>query len=121
MELTELKNAWNKLSSGRDLDEGQLKTMLSSRTKNLIERIEQNIKIGFIILFILFLFFAMDDLFITPKMLAGFDQTFIIPGWLLFLNVFSYTLIFTTFIFFVIKYYRVKKRCDMICNLRDTL
>ena len=121
MELTELKNAWNKLSSTRELNEGQLKAMLSSRTKNLIERIERNIKIGFVFLFILFLFFAFDDLFITPKMLEGFDQTFIIPRWLLFLNVFSYTLIFTTFIFFVIKYYRVKRGCDMVCNLRDTL
>jgi len=121
MELVDLKNTWNKLSSGRELDEGQLKTMLSKRTKNLIERIERNIRIGFVVLFILFLFFALDDLFITPKMLAEFNQNFTIPGWLLFLNVFSYTLIFTTFIFFVIKYYRVKKSCDMICNLKDTL
>ena len=38
-----------------------------------------------------------------------------------FISVFSNFLIITTFIYFVIKYYRVKKSCDMNCNLKETL
>ncbi|NQU52290.1 MAG: hypothetical protein HQ522_07090 [Bacteroidetes bacterium] len=118
MELTDLKKTWDKLSSNRELDENQLKTMLGKRTKNLIERIERNIKIGFIVLFVLVFVVALDDFLITPMLM---EEMHPIPKWVLFLNVFSYTLIFTTFIYFVIKYYRVKRSCDISCELKDSL
>jgi hypothetical protein len=118
MELTDLKKTWDKLSSGKELDENQLKVMLGKRSGNLIERIERNIKIGFIILFGLILVVALDDFFISPMMI---EEKNAIPGWIHFLNVFSYTLIFTTFIYFVIKYYRVKRSCDISCDLKDAL
>ncbi len=118
MELTDLKKTWDKLSSNRELDEKQLKAMLGRRTKNLIERIERNIKIGFIVLFVLVFVVALDDFLITPMIM---EEMHPIPKWVFFLNVFSYTLIFTTFIYFVIKYYRVKRSCDISCELKDTL
>ncbi len=119
MELTDLKKTWNKLLSNRELGEDQLKAMLGKRTKNLIERIERNIKIGFIILFALILIIALDEFIISPMMLEEINLT--VPKWLLFLGVFSNTLIFTTFIYFVIKYYLVKRSCDVACDLKDTL
>lgn len=119
MELTELKKTWDKLSSSRVLNEDQLKAMLGKRTKNLFERIERNIKIGFVVLFVLILVIALDDFIISPMMVENINLT--IPNWLLFLGVFSNTLIFTTFIYFVIKYYRVKRSCDVVCDLKDTL
>ena len=119
MNLTDLKNTWDKLSPNRELNEEQLKAMLGKRTKNLIERVERNIKIGFIILFALFLLIAFDEFYITPLMMG--NKNLMAPNWLLFLGIFSNTLIFTTFIFFAIKYYLVKRNCDMTCNLKDTL
>jgi hypothetical protein len=119
MELTELKKTWDKLSSNRELNEDQLKAMLGKRTKNLFERIERNIKIGFVVLFVLILVIAFDDFIISPMMVENINLT--IPNWLLFLGVFSNTLIFTTFIYFVIKYYRVKRSCDVVCELKYTL
>jgi len=121
MELTELKKTWDKLSSNRELDESQLKAMLSKRTKNLIERIERNIRIGFIILFVLVLLLALNDFLLSHLLLDEVSQNISIPNWLLFLSIFSNTLIFTTFIFFAIKYYRVKRSCDITCDLKDTL
>lgn len=119
MELTDLKNTWDKLSASRELDEEQLKTILSKRSKNLIERIECNIKIGFMILFVLFLFIALDEFILSPIMME--EMELMAPNWLIFLGVFSNTLIFTTFIYFVIKYYRVKRSCDASCDIKDTL
>jgi hypothetical protein len=119
MELTDLKKTWGKMASNRELDEKQLKAMLSKRTKNMIEQIERNIKIGFVILFGLFLLIVFDDYIISPAMLE--NVSFPVPRWLMFLGVFSNTLLFTTFIYFVIKYYRVKRSCDVICDLKDTL
>jgi Na+/melibiose symporter-like transporter len=95
--------------------------MLSKRTKSLIETIDQNIKIGFGILFVLIALFALDDLILSPVLMKEFGENLDIPGWVLFINVFSNFLIITTFIYFVIKYYRVKKSCDMNCNLKETL
>jgi Na+/melibiose symporter-like transporter len=65
--------------------------------------------------------FALDDLILSPVLMKEFDENLDIPGWVLFISVFSNFLIITTFIYFVIKYYRVKKSCDMNCNLKETL
>jgi hypothetical protein len=121
MELKDLKNTWDKLASDEQLDENQLKMMLRKRTKNVLERIDRNIKIGFGILFVLIVFFVLDDFIISPQLLEKVGGNISVPNWLLFLGVFSNSLIFTTFIYFVIKYYHVKKSCDISCNLRETL
>ncbi len=107
------------MASNRELDEEQLKAMLSKRTKNVIERIERNIKIGFVALFGLLLLIVLDDYIISPAMLENVSLE--VPRWLMFLGAFSNTLLFTTFIYFVIKYYRVKRSCDVTCDLKDTL
>lgn len=121
MDLKELKKTWNKLASDKELDEDQIRAMLEKRTKNLIERIDRNIKIGFGVLFVLILIFALDDFLISPEMLLEVSEDLTMPNWLLFLGIFSNALIFTTFLFFVIKYYRVKKSCDVVCDLKETL
>jgi len=121
MDLKDLKNTWDKMSSGKELDEGQLRGMLGKRTKSLMDKIDRNIKIGFIVLFALIIVFALDDFFLSPLMLDKLDGELTIPKWLIFLGVFSNVLIFTTFIYFVIKYTLVKRNCDIICDLKETL
>ena len=121
MDLKELKKTWHKLSIGKDLNENQIKELLGKRTKTLIERIDRNIKIGFVVVFVLIFAFAFDDFFFSPLISKGVSENLEVPKWLLFLGVFSNTLIFTTFLFFVIKYYRVRRSCDVMCNLRETL
>lgn len=109
------------MSSGQELDEGQLQKMLGSRTKSLIERIDRNIKIGFVVLLGLILLFSFDDFWFSPETINEHYSDMPIPKWVIFLAVFGNVLIFTTFIYFVIKYYLVKKKCDVACNLKDTL
>ncbi|MFV0590862.1 MAG: hypothetical protein ACK5M7_05715 [Draconibacterium sp.] len=121
MDLNDLKKTWNKLPAGKELDESQLRAMLSKHTSNLIERIDRNIRVGFFILFALILLFAFDDFFVSPIILKSLPKGVNVPEWLIFLGVFSNALIFTTFIYFVIKYYRVRKNCDVNCDLRITL
>lgn len=121
MELNDLKKAWQKMSSKEELDESQIQEMLRKHTSNLVERIDRNIKIGFGILFILIALFILDDFYFSPMLLENMGSDFEIPRWLNFLSIFTNALIFTTFIYFVIKYYRVKKSCDISCNLRETL
>ncbi|MFW6277369.1 MAG: hypothetical protein ACOC1J_01765, partial [Prolixibacteraceae bacterium] len=56
-----------------------------------------------------------------PLLIKGVSAELAIPGWLLFLGVFSNALILTTFIYFVVKYYRVKRSCDIVCDLQEML
>jgi len=109
------------MSAGQELDEGELRKMLSSRTKSLIERIDRNIKIGFVVLLGLILLFSFDDFWFSPETIKEYHTNTPIPQWVLFLAVFGNVLIFTTFLYFVIKYYLVKKKCDVACNLKNTL
>ncbi|WP_319272509.1 hypothetical protein [uncultured Draconibacterium sp.] len=121
MELNELKKTWSKMTPSKELDENQLHTMLSKRTRSLIERIERNIRIGFIILLGLIVLFTLDDFFYSPETIEKYYNDLSIPNWVLFLGVFGNVLIVTTFLYFVIKYYRVKRQCDVACDLQGTL
>lgn len=121
MELDKLKKTWEKMSAVKELDETQLREMLHKRTKSLIERIDRNIKIGFAVLFVLILLFAFDDFLLSPQLLKDMTQGVNMPDWLVFLGIFSNVLILTTFVYFVIKYYRVKRTCDVTCELHETL
>ena len=121
MELKDLKNTWDKIPSGKTLDEKQLEEMLGKRTRNLIDRIDRNVKIGFVILFVLIVVFALDDFLLSPLMLENVSDDLTIPKWLIFLGAFSNFLILSTFVYFVVKYTLVKRNCDLVCNLRDTL
>jgi len=121
MDIEYLKKTWEKLPSESSFDEKQLKKMLSRRTKNLIDRIDRNIKIGFAILFVLIVIFIIDDFVLSPILLESATTNIVVPAWLQFLGVFSNMLIFTTFIYFAIKYYRVKRSCETVCDLKNTL
>ena len=119
MDLEALKKTWEKLPAEKQLNEEQLKKMLGNKTRNLVDRIDRNIKTGFIILFILIVVFLLDDLLLSPVM-SG-PEALEIPLWLKFLGVFSNTLIFTTFLYFAIKYYRVRKSFDMFLAIKETV
>ena len=121
MDLKDLKKTWNNLDSGKELNENQIRLMLEKRTGNLLERIDRNIKIGFVVLFLLILAFAVDDFLLSSTLIEGFGEAFTIPGWVVLFGLFSNMLLLVTFIFFVIKYYRVKRSCDVGCELGETL
>lgn len=109
------------MSGGKELDESELHVMLSKRTKSLIDRIDRNIKIGFVILLGLIVLFSFDDFLFSPQAMKEQYPGMDIPVWVVFLAVFGNVLIFTTFLYFVVSYYLVKRKCDVACNLKDTL
>lgn len=121
MELIDLKRTWNQLSARIELNEDQLREMLRRRTYNLIDRIDRNIRIGFGILFGLIVLFILDDFVLAPMLIEEVGTDVEIPGWLMFTSIFANTLIVLTFVYFVFQYYRVKKSCDISCNLKETL
>jgi hypothetical protein len=121
MELQDLKKTWSQMSPARELDEDQIRGLLSRRTDNLIDRINRNVRIGFAVLFIMIVLFIMDDFIIAPMLATEAEAVVQVPSWLVLLSIFSNILIVSTFIYFAVKYYSVKKKCDVVCDLRKTL
>ena len=116
-----MKKTWSKMPPSKELDESQLHTMLSKRTRSLIDRIDRNIRIGFVVLLGLILLLTLDDFIFSPETIEKYYSETPIPSWVLFLAVLGNVLIVTTFLYFVIKYYRVKRKCDVACDLKGTL
>ncbi|MCG6188693.1 hypothetical protein [Maribellus maritimus] len=121
MDLKDLKKTWDKLASNKELDEAQIREMLGKRTKNLIERIDRNIRIGFFVLFALILVFILNDFVLSPELVKNFEKELELPTWLQILSVFGDVIIIVTFLVFVARYYKVKKICDQTCDLKNTL
>lgn len=121
MDLKDLKKTWDKMASTRELDENQIREMLGKRTKNLIQRIEQNIRIGFFILFAIILIFVFNDFILSPMLVKNMDSGIELPLWLQILSVIGDLIIIITFLFFVVIYYKVKKSCTTTCDLKNTL
>lgn len=121
MELDSLKKTWDKLAVDKELDETQFKDMLRKKTRTHMDRIERNIKIGLIILLSLLVLFILDDFILSPKIAQTFGEKAIMPAWAQFLTVFSNTLIFTTFIYFVISFFRIKKGNNSTLPIRETI
>ena len=124
MDLKDLQNTWNQYSSRektKELDEDAIQKILKNRTKSVLEKIDRNIRIGIIVLFLLVLFFVLDDTVISPFLLKGFSGEIQIPGWLIILDIITNLVIITTFGFFVFHYYQAKKKCDIACDLKNTL
>ena len=108
------------MTPSKELDENQLNTMLSKRTSSLIERIDRNIKIGFIILLGLIVLFTFDDIFYSSEKIESLSKT-PLPDWNTYLSIFVNVLIVSSFLYFAIKYYMVKRHCDVTCDLKGTL
>jgi len=125
MELKDLQKAWSQFSASqagkKELDEEQIRTMLDRRTKNLIERIDRNIRVGFVVIFLIILVLVLNDFILSPWLVEGIDHQLRIPGWLLVLDVGINVLIVSLFLLFVISYFRVRRNCSGTCDLRHTL
>ena len=121
MDLKDLKSAWNNFSSHdaskHQLDENAIREMLKSRTQNLVDKVERNIKIGFGFLFLILLFLLGGNHVFPISMPEGYA----IPLWLIWLDWFNVIVLGGTFAYFILRYYSIRKYYSRISNLRDAL
>lgn len=126
MDLKDLKSAWETYSSQEmnkhRLEKESIQELLKSRTKSLVERIDRNIRIGLTILLLFIGYVIADSMFLS----AYFSKVIIndiveYPKWLVPIDFFSTALIVTTYLFFVIKYIRIKKSFSIDLQIKDLL
>jgi hypothetical protein len=127
MELDELKSAWNKISSDKEmllLNENEINKLIKNRTLDISEKIGRNIRIGMgIILGWVCLGFGIDFIFtpIFDKYLNKPYLTDALMFWSFILEVFIYVLIFATIIIFWIRYSKIEKETIDTTNLKSSL
>ncbi len=119
MDLKDLKKTWDKLAPDKELDEEQIMGLLRKRTGNLIDRIDRNIRIALVVLFVFIVVSILDDFVFAPILIKNMNLE--IPKWLLYLNIITYIFILSTYIYFAVLYFRVKNCCDILYNLREIL
>lgn len=122
MDIKDLKSAWNAYSA-KEVDKHQLgkeaiDEMLKNRTSSLVERIDRNIRIGSVVLLVFVAYVLIDDLFLS-KMLIKAPLEY--PQWLVPIDVLSNALIVVTFLFFVLRYLRIKRSFSPDTQLKDFL
>lgn len=126
MELKDLKSAWDTYSS-QEMDKHRLgkesiHELLKNRTQSLVDRIDRNMRIGMAVLGIYIAYLLVDYLFLT----AYFSKIIIhevieYPKWLEPLDVFSTALIITTYLFFIIRYLKIRRSFSIQLQLKDLL
>jgi len=121
MELNDLKHAWNKFSESeadrRRVDENELQRMLNRRTSSLMDRIDRNVRIGFIVVCALVLFSVADNFFLTPNMAEGTE----VPAWVFLVDAFNNLFLLGTFLYFWLQYRSVKKDYSNTRDMRQVL
>ncbi len=122
MDLKDLKSAWNTYSS-QEVDKHRLgkesiHELLKNQTKSLVDRIDRNIRIGMIVLFVFIAYVIIDDLYLSKLLIKDPIKY---PSWMIPMDVFSNVLIVTTYLFFVIRYIRIKRSFLPDTHLKDLL
>lgn len=133
MELKDLKSAWAAYSS-QEVDKHRLgkeniHELLKTRTRTMVERFNRNIKVGMFLLGTYIAYVFIDYLFLSSyllKILIHMNVEY--PKWLEPLGVFSTALIVLTYLFFVIRYLKIKQNFSpdtqlkgFLTGIRDTL
>ncbi|MCF8360083.1 MAG: hypothetical protein K9H26_15105 [Prolixibacteraceae bacterium] len=127
MELDDLKQTWDKLSSDSEkklqVGEKDIKKLLKKRTLDISEKIGRNIRVGIGIIFgWVCLGFGIN--FILSPVLEGFlNKPYIteeLMFWTFIVEVFNYLLIFIAIILFWVRYNKLEKNTVDI-NLKSRL
>lgn len=95
--------------------------LLKNRTQTLVERIDRNIRIGMSVLLLFIVYVIIDSLFLTKLPEAIVHQAVEYPKWLIPIDLFSTALIVTTYLFFAIRYFNIKRSFSIDLQIKELL
>jgi hypothetical protein len=122
MDIKDLKSAWNTYSSQEadkhHLGTDTIKDLLKMQTKSLVERIDRNIRIGMIVILVFIAYVIIDDLYLSDLLI---EKPIQYPSWMIPIDIFSNVLIVTTYLFFILRYIRIKRSFSPDTQLKNLL
>jgi hypothetical protein len=126
MDIKDLKSAWDTYSS-QEMDKHRLgkesiHELLRNRTQSLVGRIDRNMRIGMGVLLIFIVYVLIDSFFLADYLSKIIVNRVVeYPRWLASIDFFSVILIVTTYLFFVIRYVRIKRGLSIDVQLKALL
>lgn len=125
MDIKDLKSAWNTYSS-QEMDKHRLgkesiHELLQNRTQSLVGRIDRNMRIGLGVLLLFIIYLVIDSIFMSDLYSAIGYRDVEYPKWLIPIDIFSTTLIIATYLFFVVRYIKIKRSFSIQLHLKDLL
>ena len=126
MDIKDLKSAWDTYSS-QEMDKHRLgkesiHELLKNRTQSLVGRIDRNMKIGMGVLLLFIAYILFDSIFLADYLSKIIVNRVVeYPRWLASIDFFSVILIVTTYLFFVIRYVKIKRGLSIHVQLKDLL
>jgi hypothetical protein len=125
MDIKDLKSAWDTYSS-QEMDKHRLgkesiHELLKNRTQSLVDRIDRNIRLGMGVLLLFIVYAVIDSIFLSDLPKAIVHQTIEYPKWLIPIDIFSTTLIIATYLFFILRYLKIKRSFSIQLQLKDLL
>ena len=128
MELDELKSAWSKFASSeekkRALTETELSSMITTRTRDITQKIGRNIRVGLGIILAWVVLGILTNFIVSVLFKKVLDKPYLTEGilfWSSCVEVMSYVLILATILVFWFKYSKIEKTKIDASNLRETL
>jgi len=122
MDIKDLKSAWDTYSSQevskRQLEKGAIDEMLRKKSVSLVDRIDRNLRIGMGILLAYIAYTLLENLFLTKILI---QEPLEYPKWLYPIDMFSNALIVTTYLFFAIRYLKIRKSFSIDNQLKALL
>jgi hypothetical protein len=122
MDLKDLKSAWDTYSSQEadkhHLGKEAIYELLRNRTKTMIDRIDRNIRIGMALILVFIAYVIIDDVYLSKLIIA---EPIHYPEWLIPMDVFLNVIIVTTYLFFILRYIRIKRSFLPDTQLKDFL
>ncbi|MBL7971751.1 MAG: hypothetical protein JNL03_09555 [Prolixibacteraceae bacterium] len=122
MDLKDLKSAWDTYSSQEvskhRLEKETIHELLKSRTRTLVDRIDRNMRIGLGVLLVFIAYVIIDDLYLSKLLI---QEPIKYPGWMIPMDIFSNALIVTTYLFFLIRYLKIRRNFSVDLQLKDLL
>ena len=95
--------------------------LLKNRTQSLVDRIDRNMRIGLGVLLLFIIYLIIDSIFMSDLFNAIGYSGVEYPKWLIPIDIFSTTLIITTYLFFIIRYLKIKRSFSIHLQLKDLL
>ena len=95
--------------------------LLKNRTQSLVDRIDRNMRIGLGVLLLFIIYLIIDSIFMSDLFSAIGYRGVEYPKWLIPIDIFSTTLIITTYLFFIIRYLKIKRSFSIHLQLKDLL
>lgn len=125
MKFDELKTIWQQASQqeveSKELSSSEILSLLKKKTWGIVEKLDLNIRLGFLILFLMLGYLFVNYFIFSPFLLKKVPLRISYYGQLEFLDLFVYIIALVCFIVFWFSYRKIDTKNITVLNLKESI